>query len=103
MRKAICYVFLSTLLAAILCQPVWSQGTASLSGIVRDTSGAVIPGVEVTATNLATNASRSTLSNETGSYLFAQMPPGTYRLEFKLEGFKSLVRDNVVLPIGTPQ
>jgi len=103
MKRIICYVFLATLMAVTLDQVGWSQGTTSLSGTVTDKSGAVIPGVEVTATNLATNATRANLSNETGRYVFPQMPPGTYKIEFKMEGFSTVVRDNVVLPIGTPQ
>jgi len=103
MKKSVWYVFLVTSLVLILSGFGWSQGTTSLSGTVTDKSGAVIPGVEVTATNLATNATRSNLTNETGTYLFPQMPPGTYKVEFKMQGFSTVVRDNTVLPIGTPQ
>ena len=103
MKKSVWYVFLATALVLILSGFGWSQGTTSLSGTVTDKSGAVIPGVEVTATNLATNATRSNLTNETGTYLFPQMPPGTYKVEFKMQGFSTVVRDNTVLPIGTPQ
>lgn len=101
--KAIHHIFLVTLLVLLAGHAAWAQGTTSLSGNVTDKTGAVIPGTEVTLTNQATNAVRVTTTNETGRYVFAQVPPGTYKVEFKIQGFASAVRDNVALPIGTPQ
>lgn len=101
--KAFCYILLVTLCVSLGTGTAWSQGTTSLSGSVTDSSGAVIPGVDISLTNVGTNATRTTSTNETGAYVFAQVPPGTYKVEFKKEGFKTVVRDSVVLPIGTPQ
>ncbi|HEY2381029.1 MAG TPA: carboxypeptidase-like regulatory domain-containing protein, partial [Terriglobia bacterium] len=74
----------------------WSVAPASaqltrgfISGIVSDSSGAVLAGVEVTITNTATNISRDTITNDTGLYRFAAVEPGDYRVEFKLAGFET--------------
>jgi hypothetical protein len=102
MRAIRCMCFL-ILVLSLVPHAAWSQGTTSLSGNVTDATGAVIPGAEVTLINSATNATRTATTNEVGAYLFAQLPPGTYKVEFKREGFSTVVRDNVALPIGTPQ
>src|SRR5688572_7439633 len=60
---------------------VWAQATAQITGTVRDQSGAVLPGVEITATQTETAVARTTISNETGSYVLANLPIGPYRLE----------------------
>lgn len=101
--KLIGFIFLIALLGMLTSRPAWSQGTVSLSGSVMDRTGAVIPGVDITLTNLATSATRAGATNEQGRYVFAQLPPGTYKLEFKKDGFTTAIRDNVALPIGTNQ
>ncbi|PYR95875.1 MAG: hypothetical protein DMG12_27700 [Acidobacteria bacterium] len=65
---------------------VWAQSTAQISGTVMDQSGAVLPGVEVTATETETGLTRSVVSNETGSYVLPNLPVGPYRLEAGLPG-----------------
>src|SRR5262249_19877887 len=55
---------------------VWAQSTAQLSGTVKDQSGAVLPGVEVKATQTSTGLERSVLTNETGSYILPNLPIG---------------------------
>ena len=54
---------------------------ARLEGIVKDASQAVIPGVTVTATNEGTNISTTSVTNESGFYVFVNLPPGVYTLE----------------------
>jgi len=54
--------------------------TATLYGIVRDPSGAVLPGAEATLTNKGTAAVRQTLSGETGEFVFTALPVGSYTL-----------------------
>ncbi len=67
---------LAGFLALILTSgAAWAQATsAQISGTVKDQSGAVLPGVEITATQTATGAKRSTVSNETGNYVLASLP-----------------------------
>ena len=64
---------------------------ARLEGIVKDASQAIVPGVTVTATNEGTNISTTTITNETGFYVFVNLPPGTYTLTSELKGFKESV------------
>lgn len=70
---------------------------ASITGLVRDSSGAPIPAAEITVTSTATNAQVSTTSNEAGLYLTPFLPPGGYQLTVQHQGFKKFVRENIVL------
>src|SRR6266536_4198471 len=62
-------LFFATVFSFLACSAGWAQTTAQISGTVKDASGAVLPGVEVTATQTATGAMRTAVSNETGSYV----------------------------------
>lgn len=79
-----------------------SSSTASLSGLVTDPQGGVIPGASVSLVNLATGVSREVVSGDDGRYTFPQVPPGAYRLEVKITGFKTLVEERFELPVNTP-
>src|SRR2546422_10494201 len=68
------------LFAALSCASVWGQATAQIGGTVRDQSGAVLPGVEVTATQTETGITRNTVTNETGSYVLPNLATGPYRI-----------------------
>ena len=97
MRSAalsICCVFLS-------CVAVWGQATAQIAGTVRDASGAVIPGVEITVTQTATGAVRATVSNEEGRYLFADLALGPYMLQAAQPGFTTHVQTGIVLQVDS--
>src|SRR5438309_4012363 len=77
------------------------QATGQIGGTVRDQSGAVLPGVEVTATQTETGIARNTISNETGSYVLPNLLVGPYRLEAALPGFRTFVQTRIVLQVGT--
>ena len=75
-----------------LAVPVSAFGqtiNATLGGTVTDSSGALIPGVTITATNLATGIVTSVLSNEAGAYNFASIQSGTYKVTAELPGFQT--------------
>src|SRR5437016_14272181 len=78
----------------------FAQATAQISGTVKDQSGAVLPGVEVTATQTDTGISRATVTNETGSYVLPNLVTGPYRLEAGLPGFRSFVQTGIVLQVN---
>jgi hypothetical protein len=78
----------------------WAQATAELNGRVTDESGAVLPGVTVTVMQTATGLERTTVTDGTGTYLFTNLPPGPYRLEVTLQGFRSYVQTGLVLTVG---
>src|SRR5438128_6173644 len=80
---------------------IWAQGTAQISGTAKDQSGAVLPGVEITVTQTDTGIARSTVSNETGSYVLPNLPVGPYRLEAGLPGFRTYVQTGIVLQVGS--
>jgi len=89
--------------SAVTCADVWAQATAQMSGTVRDSSGAVLPGVEVMATQTDTGIIRSTVTNEAGSFILPNLAVGPYRLEAGLPGFRSFVQTGIVLQInGSP-
>ena len=69
MRRIIKRLSLVLLTLTLSSTAIWAQGTAQISGTVKDQTGAVLPGVEVTATQTETGVARSTVSNETGSFV----------------------------------
>ncbi len=86
--------------AVTVATVAYAQGTTgSVNGTVADNSGAVLPGVTITATSPALMGAQTTVSNEQGQYRFPTLPPGTYRLEYQLPGFSTVVRDQIVVQI----
>jgi hypothetical protein len=76
----------------LFMQAGWAQtGIGSVAGTVRDAGQAVIPGVTLTVTNEQTNVVRTSVTNEAGSYKFAAVPLGRYRMVVELKGFKKWV------------
>jgi hypothetical protein len=89
---ALC-LFLPTLLSA--------QGTGGrILGRISDPTGAVLSGVKVTATNEATSVGQDALSNDSGDFVFPNVPVGTYSLSFDLKGFKKAVRRSIALDVN---
>src|SRR5437867_3589096 len=73
---------------------------ASLSGIVSDKSGSVVPETVLQLTNTGTGVVLSTNSNEAGLYRFLFLEPGRYRLSATIAGFKTWERDNIQLVVA---
>lgn len=85
----------------ILTGPVSAQvTTAKWYGIVRDPTGAVIPGAEVAITHQGTSAQRNTVTSDTGEFLFDYLPVGDYAIQIQMPGFKSLVTTRIQLGAG---
>ena len=81
--------------------PAAAYAQASFSGIVKDTSGAVLPGVSVEASSpVLIEKSRSAVTDGEGRYIIQDLRPGNYRVAFTLPGFKTVVRENLEL-LGT--
>src|SRR5205814_7769240 len=78
----------------------WAQATAELAGKVTDESGAVLPGVTVTATQTDTGVTRSAVTDGTGAWVMTNLPTGPYKLEVSLQGFKTYVQTGIVLTLG---
>src|SRR5262245_13019158 len=104
-------VFVGLLFCEVVCFA--QEGiNATLSGTVSDPTGALIPGVEVTAKNTATGVTSTTLTNESGTYRFPSLQPGSYEATAKLTGFQTQtfrlslgtsqnIRQNFTLQVGT--
>jgi hypothetical protein len=76
--------------------------TSSLSGIVVDSSGAVVPGAEVLTRNNATAAEFKTITAENGTFAIPVLDPGMYTVTVSLPGFKQAVLPSVMLNAGAP-
>ena len=91
-------------LALLLAWPIAASAqqitTAVIQGDVRDASGGVLPGVNVEVQNTETNLVLSRVTEENGRFVFLQLPPGRYRVTFRLAGFATVVQDDVVLTVG---
>src|SRR2546426_1872620 len=74
--------------------------SANLTGTVKDTSGGVLPGVTITAKNIATNESRTTVTAADGLYRLSNLPRGTYEVSAELQGFRTLRQSDVLLTVG---
>ena len=91
----------SCLLSLGLAVSAWSQvQNSSLSGLVTDPSGAVVPGVTITVRNKATNIEQQSRTGDNGYYLFPALPIGTYTVTAEKAGFKKGVHDDVALEVG---
>ena len=77
-----------------------AEVTATISGTVKDATGAVVPKATVTLTNKATNVSRTVMTDSGGSYLFTLVGIGTYRLTVEQTGFRKYVREGIVLNVN---
>jgi hypothetical protein len=91
------------LVAAFMVAPAAAQSQAAngnIEGVVRDTSGAVLPGVTVTVVNTDTGAQRSVVTNENGAYRAVLLPLGTYTVAAELSGFKRYEQTGLTLSAG---
>jgi len=79
---------------------LYSQAIGSIRGIVVDASGAVVSDAGVTATNAATSAARTVVTNQEGIYVFPDLSIGTYSLQVSHQGFESKKRDGIELLTG---
>ncbi|MBY0497814.1 MAG: TonB-dependent receptor [Cyanobacteria bacterium] len=84
--------------------PAFGQGgvTSTISGVVSDNSGAVVPGAAVVALHRATGVSQESITNSDGTFAFPSMNPGTYTVTISLTGFRTVVINDVVLTSGAP-
>src|SRR5579864_5487422 len=91
------------LVAGLLLIPhgAWAQTAGSIAGVVRDTTGAVLPGVTVEAASPALiEKVRTVVTDGAGEYKILELPPGTYSVSFTLTGFNTFKRDGIELTSG---
>ena len=100
--KRILLALLVSLNAVMFTQFSAAQELASLTGVVTDNTGAVIPDVDVKVQDTKTNASYETKTNSVGAYTFAKLLPGPgYKLTFSKDGFDVLTVSKVYIGVGT--
>ena len=77
---------------------VAQQLTGTMAGVVKDSQGAVVPGVTITASSeTLTGGARTAVTDETGNYQFTALPPGVFNVSFEMAGFKTLKRERVTI------
>ncbi|MCU1322587.1 MAG: TonB-dependent receptor [Acidobacteriaceae bacterium] len=105
-RNAALYVALSIpgILVLSLATSAFAQDTtATVVGVVTDTTGAIVVGAKVTILNAATNTTRTTVTDNSGQYSVPSLPPGTYTVSIEMSGFKGQRTTGVVLEAGQVQ
>jgi hypothetical protein len=101
-----CWILQLTLVFSVLiagAKPIWAQAevsSADLKGSVFDPSKAVVAGAMVTASNVTTGLTRSTMTNQMGDYRIPLLPPGEYEMRVEVGGFAPLRRTGITLTIG---
>src|SRR4051812_41467280 len=99
--KTVWFIVCLSVLALVLSPVAVAQtaSTGALTGQVTDPNGAIVAGAQVTATNEATGAKRDVVSQETGAYTIALLPPGSYKVEFTKQGFKIAVKTGLQISV----
>ena len=95
-----CAFLLAGLPALLVAPHLFAQGTGSITGTVRDNTGAVIPAADISLTDTATKNTLRTTTNTGGEYLFAAVPPGTYDLTVAATGFNKYEAHGIVLRVA---
>ena len=98
MTRRILFSALSAVISLALL-PTNARAQSAIAGVVKDTSGAVLPGVVIEASsNVLIEKTRSVVTNSQGQYTIVDLRPGVYRLSFALQGFSGFKRDGIELP-----
>jgi len=102
MRKIPLLLAASLLLVIASISSFAQQGQSSVRGIVTDPKGSPIPGATVTLAAPERNFTRTQVTSSEGQYLFKPIPPGTYRLDVEMKGFKKSLIASLQAQVDTP-
>jgi Carboxypeptidase regulatory-like domain/TonB dependent receptor-like, beta-barrel len=97
--KPFCALLLLTFLAITNATVAQTANTGTVTGVVKDEKGGLVPGASVKIVNPATNTERSTTTSSDGVFEISQLVPGTYRLEVEAQGFSKSVVEAVVVNV----
>jgi hypothetical protein len=100
MKRIAAQFFLLSVLCLGYCAGLFAQATSQVSGTVKDASGAVVAGADITVTQTDTGVTRSAVSDASGVYSLPSLPLGPYRMEVKKEGFSTWVQSGIVLQVA---
>jgi hypothetical protein len=101
-NKSLCCAWLVVAsVFVVLIPPLIAQtaATGALAGTVKDSSGAVVPNAAVTVTNIGTSQARTTTTSSDGTYKFAFLPPGPYKIKFEASGFSTEEAPSVTITV----
>src|SRR5215510_13756271 len=98
MRALVIIISFLATAAAASAQPQITTGV--IDGTVVDSSGGVLPGVDVEVRNVDTNLVRSVVTDRDGRFVAPQLPAGRYTVTLQLAGFARLVEENVLVTVG---
>src|SRR5215210_5918711 len=100
-RNGMLYPVLSALVLILFTFSAGAQDfRGAIGGTVTDASGAVLPGVTVTVTNVETNVSNDIVTDERGTFLVRYLNAGTYNVQAQLEGLQTVQRKNISVRVG---
>ncbi len=100
------HIKLACITACVLFWAVWSvagqtpDARGTIVGRVTDSSGAIMAGVDIRATNAATGVIAAAKTNESGNYVLPYLVPGTYTINAEITGFRKFVRENVEIRVS---
>lgn len=100
MKRILAQLVIVSVLCLGYCAGVFAQATSQISGTVKDASGGVIAGAEVTVTQTATGVSRTATSDANGVYSLPSLPLGPYQMQVKKEGFTTYLQSGIVLQVA---
>jgi len=100
LRNSIASLFILIMLVLVIPRSAWAQATASLSGTVHDSTGAVVPQADVTLHNTQTGAERKTETNDVGVYVIVSVVPGEYNLSVNKTGFAAATQEKLTLLVN---
>src|SRR5437588_12891747 len=100
MKKQLCHQLAVVLLLLYFSGTSRGQVTASITGVVRDASGAVLPEAMVTVRHVETGTTRTTETDANGNYSVTSLPVGQYEINVQKTAFKQQVRSGITLVVG---
>ncbi len=99
-RRALAALGVAAALLAFIPAPALAQTGAAVTGTVKDQTGAVLPGITVTAKQNETGLTRTAVSDARGFYRLFDLASGTYEIRAELQGFRTSVRSGITLRVG---
>src|SRR6267378_8033186 len=100
LRNSTASLFILIMLVLVIPRDAWAQATASLSGTVHDSTGAVVPQADVTLHNTQTGTERKTETNDVGVYVIVSVVPGEYNLSVNKTGFAAATQEKLTLLVN---
>ena len=100
MKRILAQLVIVSALCLGYCAGVFAQATSQISGTVKDASGGVIAGAQITVTQTATGVTRTATSDANGVYSLPSLPLGPYQMEVKKDGFTTYLQSGIVLQVA---